>query len=99
MRSATILMVFVIVALTGFKAGGPRPPQFELMIKERDAKQQIFCEEQVGEVNGLYDPLNGYYLFEGENAEQMRECLKTNYGWFELGPPEYKEGTMAPPRF
>ena len=81
---------------------GPRPPtndiSLSLKMLQRDMNALTDCESWAPNVKSIYDPLTGYHLFEGADAETIRKCLKTNFGWFELVPPEWAPGTMAPPR-
>ena len=77
---------------------GPRPPKSGVQLEKRDVNAMAECEAQWHDFQGIFDPRNGYFLYEGKDAEKIRHCLKTKYGWFELGPPEYNKGTMAPPR-
>lgn len=98
-KNLAVLMGFVVITMAGCGTmGGPRPPQQSWKIQQRDVNAMADCQAQVPGVKGIWDPSTGYHLFEGENAEKYRECLKTKHGWFELGPPEYAKGTMAPPR-
>lgn len=55
------------------------------------------AEKSDAETSGIYDPLCGCHLFDGKNAHKLRECLINQYGWKELGPPEYRSGTIRPP--
>lgn len=98
-KNVVVLAVLVIIALSGcVSMEGPRPPKQSWTIQQRDVNAMADCQAQVPGVKGIWDPLTGYHLFEGEDSGKYRECLKTKHGWFELGPPEWAKGTMAPPR-
>lgn len=88
-----VLYVFVAVVFLSLIAD---PSTAEIYIPTQEAANAIAnCESpQVSRV--IYDPLSGYYIFDGENAEDLRKCLINKHGWKELGPPEYKTGTMQP---
>ena len=55
------------------------------------------CMRQAPEVEKTYDPLVGYYIFEGEGEEKMQECLINRHGWKKIDPSKCLEGTMAGP--
>ena len=55
------------------------------------------CLSVAPEVEKTYDMLVGYYVFEGEGEEKMRECLISKHGWKKLDPSKCLEGTMASP--
>lgn len=98
MKKLTVLIGLITTAVSGCQTmGGPRPPHQSWTIQQRDVNAMGDCQARVPGVKGIWDPLTGYHLFEGDNAEKYRQCLKTRHGWFELGPPEWKAGTMAPP--
>lgn len=93
------IAVTVLVALVGCDTmGGPRPPTKSWQPHQQDVNAMADCESNAPNIRRVYDPLTGYYVFEGADAEKNRQCLKTKYGWFELEPPEWTPGTMAPPR-
>lgn len=99
MKYATTLMGIVLITASGcVTSGGPRPPMHTYKPPQSDANAWIGCQTQTPDVKAIYDPLTGYYKFEGEKAVQMRRCLINKHGWFELRPPEWRAGTMAPPR-
>lgn len=77
---------------------GPRSAQQNWNLPQKDINAMADCHAQIPDVKGIFDPITGYFIHKGENAEKFRQCLKTKHGWFELGPPEYATGTMAPPR-
>jgi len=99
MKNLIVLMGLIMMTVVGCgTVEGPRPPQKNWKIQQRDMNAIADCQAQVSGVKGTWDPLTSYYLFEGENAEKYRECLKTKHSWFELGPPDFAKGTMAPPQ-
>ena len=99
MKKVALLMYVVLFAIAGCIAtGGPRPPKTSWTIDQRDVNAMAECQAQVPGVTAVWDPMTGYHLFEGEASEKYKECLKTEHGWFELEPPDWKKGTMAPPR-
>jgi hypothetical protein len=67
-------------------------------ISQSVLKATADCESQYPAVGKSWDPNTGYFIFRGNDAEKMRRCLIEKHGWFKLGPPEFSEGTMAPPR-
>lgn len=94
-----VLTGFVMLTMTGCAAmEGPRPPKHSWQISQGDVNAMADCQSQARNVHGTWDPNTNYHLIEGEDAEKNRQCLKEKHGWFELGPPEYAKGTMAPPR-
>jgi hypothetical protein len=94
-----VLTGILMIMMTGCASmEGPRPPKQSWKIPQEDVNAMVDCQSQAPNVKGIWDPFTGYKLFEGEDAEKIRQCLKDKYGWFELGPPEYAKGTMAPPR-
>jgi hypothetical protein len=98
-KIALALSGTLMIAVTGCQTmDGPRPPKQSWTVQQEDVNAIADCQAQAPGVRVIWDPLTGHHLFEGENAEQCRQCLKTKHGWFELGPPEWAAGTMAPPR-
>jgi hypothetical protein len=98
---ATALLLFAVSGAITFvegKKSGPRPPRKSWQVPQRDVNAMGDCQKRVPGVKGSWDILTGYFIFEGKNSEKYKECLKTRHGWFELGPPEWAKGTMAPPR-
>lgn len=77
---------------------GARPPTQTWQVPQRDINDLADCQSQAPNIGRTFDPLSGYFLFEGSDAEKYRKCLKEKHGWFNLGPPDYEKGTMAPPR-
>jgi len=90
-----LLFVFSVGCST---TDGPRPPKSGLNFQKRDVNALVDCEAQYPDQDGIMDPLVGYFAYVGPDAENVRQCLVTEHGWFELGPPEWPQGTMAPPR-
>jgi hypothetical protein len=74
---------------------GPRPPDQSWKQPRSDGVALLDCASSYPAYQPIWDPTTNYYLI----AKRFRECLKTKYGWYELGPPEYSAGTMAPPRW
>jgi len=99
MKNAVFLIPFVLIIVTGCAdTGGPRPPKQSWNIPQGDVNDLADCESQYPEAKGIWDPLSGYFLYEGKDADNIRRCLVEKHGWSELGQPEFAEGTMAPPR-
>ena len=99
MKKTISFIVFVVILVSGCaNMDGPRPPKQTWKIAQQDVNAMADCQSQAPNVKGIWDPLTGYYAYEGKDAEKNRQCLKIKYGWFELGPPEFTKGTMAPPR-
>ena len=105
MKNMIVILGLVMCIVSGcVTMDGPRPPRNGFLEGNIQEQQRVInelvgnCKEQAPDVEVIMDPLTMYYMFEGENADKYKECLKTKHGWFELGPPEYGKGTMAPPR-
>ena len=97
----TALLLFAVSGPVTFakgKGSGPRPPRKSWQVPKRDVNALADCDARVPGIKGGWDPLTGYFIYDSENSEKYKECLKTRHGWFELGPPEWAKGTMAPPR-
>jgi len=77
---------------------GPRPPKHNWNISQSDVNDMADCESHYPNAKSIWDPFTNYYAYEGGDADNIRRCLMEKHGWFELGPPEFTEGTMAPPR-
>lgn len=56
------------------------------------------CSLKYPDQEQSFDSTTGYFYWEGKDAEALRKCLVTKHGWTEFGPPDWKPGTMAPPR-
>jgi hypothetical protein len=98
MKHAISLINLVILIVSGCAdTGGPRPPKQSWSVPQSDVNDMADCESKYPNVIGTWDPLSGYFLYDGEDAENVRRCLVKKHGWFEFGPPEFAEGTMAPP--
>ena len=99
MKFAVFLMSFILLMVSGCAdTGGPRPPKQSWNIPQSDVNDMADCKSIYPDVEMTWDPLSGYFLYEGGDAENIRRCLVDKHGWFELGKPEFAEGTMAPPR-
>ena len=55
------------------------------------------CSLKYPDQEQSFDRTTGYFYWEGKDADKVRECLKTDHGWFEYGLPDWKPGTMVPP--
>ena len=55
------------------------------------------CSLKYPDQEQSFDRTTGYFYWEGKDAANVRECLKTKHGWFEYGLPDWKPGTMVPP--
>jgi hypothetical protein len=64
---------------------------------QREANDLAHCLSVAPEVEKTYDIVAGYWFFEGEGEEKMRECLISKHGWKKLDPSKCLEGTMASP--
>ena len=101
MRRIFYFPALIVLLLVGCStAGGPRPPKSTMPtdIPQKDINSISACEERYPDQDGVFDPLNGYFMWVGPDSENVRQCLKAEHGWFELSPPEWAQGTMAPPR-
>jgi hypothetical protein len=93
--SVSIVLVFA----TGCAAtDGPRPPTSGMDMPGYIPAAVQDCESMYPSAEGLVDLGTGYFLIEGDEAEKARQCLVEKHGWYELGPPNWRAGTMAPPR-
>jgi len=98
MKHLVFLTVFSLVPIVACAPTGPRPPTFGLNLPSYIPTAVENCESMYPSVESGVDLGTGYFMFEGVDAEKARQCLVEKHGWYELGPPDWREGTMAPPR-
>ena len=99
MKYAAFLISLILLMPSGCaNVGGPRPPNQSFTVPQSDINDMGDCQAEYPDAKGIWDPLSGYFLYEGKDADNIRRCLVEKHGWFELGQPEFAEGTMAPPR-
>ena len=98
MRSISLALIVIMIESGCDATEVPRPPKQSLTVTQSDVNAMADCELRYPNVEGTWDPLTGYFLYKGPDAQNNRSCLVEEYGWFELGPPEFSKGTMAPPR-
>ncbi|MGD2141440.1 MAG: hypothetical protein PVH25_13665 [Burkholderiales bacterium] len=78
--------------------GAPAPKTTSMAdLPQKHIDALVDCETKYPQQIQRFYPSTGYFSWEGKDAENVRECLKSNYGWIELGPPNWKEGTTSPP--
>ncbi len=94
----SLLSVGIVFAAGCANTSGPRPPASGLDVPNYVLNANVDCQSMYPEAEGGWDMGTGYFLYEGADTEKMRRCLIDKYGWYELGPPDWREGTMAPPR-
>ena len=98
MRTVSLVLIVIMVGSGCAATEGPKPPKQSWTVPQSEVNAMGDCKSRYPKVNGIWDPLTGYFAFTGADAENNRRCLIENYGWFELGPPEFTKGTMSPPR-
>jgi len=68
----------------------------------KTAKDQLYtCTVQVGGeafVEVIVDIKHGTVLLPRNYRTALTRCLAREYGWKKLGPPQWVEGTVRPPR-
>ena len=100
MRAISCVLGMVVLLAGCSAVGGPRTAEetnlADLPDRYFDAIND--CSLKYPDQEQSFDPTTGYFYWEGQDAEKLRQCLVTNHGWTEFGPPAWKPGTMAPPR-
>jgi len=95
------ILVLIVVFATGCSmVGGPRTAEATNLEDLPDRYFQAIndCSLKYPDQEQSFDSTTGYFYWDGQDAEKVRQCLVTEHGWTEFGPPAWKPGTMAPPR-
>ena len=93
-RAISLVCIAIMIGIGCAATEGPRPPDQSWKQPKSDGVALLDCSSSYPTYQPIWDPTTNYYLI----VKRFRECLKTKYGWYELGPP-YSAGTMAPPRW
>lgn len=97
-RTVSMVIAAILIGYGCSVTEGPRPPAESWSLHQADVKAMADCEKQNPGAMGIWDPLTGYFKYGGARARNAMKCLVDQHGWYELGPPEFAPGTMAPPR-
>jgi len=96
------LQSFCLLVVTGICLFGTAYGQSEITVympSQNEVNAQADCAKNTLNVRLVYDPLNGYSLFEGAGSDVVIRCLVERHGWEALGPPRYMRGTVRSPRW
>lgn len=109
MKLINCLIIFVFLLITSCASvktselschllGYPSFPPQKDMLKMGNAINT--CKTQAPNARVVFDPgwsCNAIWSVDGPDTDKMKKCLKEKFGWKELGPPKWIEGTMVAP--
>jgi hypothetical protein len=89
---AVCWFVFPLAALAQHDEGPFSP-------SEAEANAIVDCTTNLDDVDFFYDPLDGYYKLQGDDAGRGISCLVDRHGWETLDPTRFPVGTVRSPRW